>query len=278
VASLFFSAAFHEEPGMSEHSSHAHSEHHSHGHSDKPSDHPEADIHGMLAVGEQSVFLSHLPMFGHPHHDIQALLAAHFSQDGGDPQRAYAADRRSSGERTYTLEPERFCLPDLVEHAPGAECLCEFKGAVYRGHFERQGLKLLPDVTVTVDRVIHFRQFTPDDAPPAELTYILFGAGSEHFLAHLITRPPDFDQVISVRIAPGAITDDELIHGPTVTVPGRANDIGHRLKSGEQATVVVSGTVREIDLFVVTELYLEEGELSTAFSQQTTPEEQAANF
>jgi hypothetical protein len=269
-------AELEEEIRMSDHDSHSHGGDHAHG--GKPSDHPEADLHGMLVVGEVGVFLSHLPMFGHPHHDIQAILSAHFTRNGDDPQAEYAADRKQSGERIYTLEPEHFFLPDLVEHAPGEECLCEFQGSIYRGHFERGGTNFLPDVEVTVDRVIHFRQFKDEEAPLTELTYILFGADEEHFLAHMITRPPDFDQIISVQIAPGTIGEDELSLGPTVTVPGRENNIKQRLKAGEQATVLVAGMDRKMDLTVQTELYLEEGELGVTFSQETTPEERAADF
>ena len=28
------------------------------------------DVQGMMIVGGETVYLSHLPMFGHPHHDI----------------------------------------------------------------------------------------------------------------------------------------------------------------------------------------------------------------
>lgn len=35
-------------------------------------------------------------------------------------------------------------------------------------------------------------------ARPGYLQYILFGAGTDLFLAHLITKPPDFDQILPV--------------------------------------------------------------------------------
>jgi hypothetical protein len=42
----------------------------------------------------------------------------------------------------------------------------------------------------------------------AELEYLLFGKGNESFLAHLITRPPDFDQILSVKTGQ-KFTDEE---------------------------------------------------------------------
>jgi hypothetical protein len=263
---------------MSDHDAHAHPEHHGHGNEELPSDHPEADVHGMLVVGEKQVFLSHLPMFGHPHHDVQAILSAQFSRDGGDPKQEYADDRRGSGERVYTLEPRLFFLDSIAHHGPGEECMCVFQGNIYRGHFERQGTNILRDVTVTVNRVIQFRRFDPDASPLPELAYILFGAGDECFLGHLVTRPPDFDQVLSIQLVSGAISDEKFRRGPIITVPGRANDIRQRLKAGEQVSVKLDGTTAPIAVTVERELYLEEGELGVRFSQEPTAEELAAGF
>src|SRR5215203_5220104 len=109
-------------------------------HHDHLGDHPEADLHGMLLVGEDTLYLSHFPMFGHPHHNVQAILEIILT-DGPNgastPQTVYASDRRTSGERLYSLVPEPFFLAALVPTAPGEPCLCQFTADVYRGHFER---------------------------------------------------------------------------------------------------------------------------------------------
>jgi hypothetical protein len=257
-----------------------HGDHHAHAHGGQTAmeeaAHPEADVHGMLMVGEEAVFLSHLPMFGHDHHDVQAILAVHLSDGAGDPQAAYADDRRRTGEGIYTLEPRHFFLPHIVEPEPGQECLCEITGDIYRGHFERGGIDILPNVTATIDQVVHFRRFDPHAVPLPHLTYLLFGAGDELFLAHLITRPPDFDQVVSVAIG-GALPAAELRQGPTLAVPGRANRIGERLQPGERVAAVLEGGAA-IAIEVGREFYLEEGELGLAFSQEQTREEKAAGF
>ena len=59
----------------------------------------------MLIVGEQTVFLSHLPMFGSPH-DYQVILEAGFAKPGGNPQADYFNDRKRTGTKQYTLEPD----------------------------------------------------------------------------------------------------------------------------------------------------------------------------
>ncbi len=259
-------------------SSESHTHHHDHHQGGQLADHPDADMHGMLVVGDQTVYLSHLPMFGHPHHDVQAILEVHLSGDGDDPQATYVEDRRGSGERVYTLAPERFFLRHLVTPEPGRECLCEFTGKLYRGHFERGGTPLLSKVTITVDHVVHFRQFDPRADAPENLEYVLFGKGDERFLAHLITRPPDFDQVLSVRASGQNFSDDDLQQGPTLFIPGRANRASDRLKPGERITAMVRGASGQVELEIGTEVYFEEGELGATFSQRQTMEEKRAGF
>lgn len=261
---------------MSGSGSHAH--HHDHHHGGQLADHPEADVHGMLVVGEQTVYLSHLPMFGHPHHDVQAILEARFTGEGSDPQAAYAEDRRTSGVRMYTLKPELFFLQHLVTPEPGQECLCEFSGELYRGHFERDGSTPLFEVTVFIDHVVHFRQFDPQADKPVVQHYILFGKGDECFLAHLITQPPDFDQVVSARLSGEKLSDDDLRQGPTLFFPRRANDATNRLRPGERVSAEVAGGSRLLQLEIGTELYFEEGELGETFSQNQTPNEKQAGF
>ncbi len=56
------------------------------------------DVHGMMIVGGETVYLSHLPMFGHPHHDIQAILEATLAGEGGDPRSVYVDDRERMGD------------------------------------------------------------------------------------------------------------------------------------------------------------------------------------
>src|SRR5262249_32526344 len=91
-----------------------------------------ASVHGMLVVGEQTVFLSHLPLF-HPPHNYQVILEATFSKPGSDPQTDYFNDRKRTGTKIYTIEPDPFVLPRLAAGDP----LRSFKANVYRGHFER---------------------------------------------------------------------------------------------------------------------------------------------
>ena len=119
--------------------------------------------HGMLLVGQQTAFLSHLPLFANPH-DYQVILEVTFAKPGSDPQADYFNDRKRSGTKIYTIEPDRFVLPELNAATP----LRSFTTNIYRGHFERfpterakEAARIGEAVNVTVTRVIHFRKFDP---------------------------------------------------------------------------------------------------------------------
>ena len=232
---------------------------------------PSFGSHGQLLVGEGPIYLSHLPMFmfdpaDHPH-NFQVVLEVTF---GDGPQAAYLADRRQPGERIYTLKPQSFDMVDLVAPEGDRPLLRSFTGDIFRGHFERGGTSLVRNVPVEVVTVVYFQEFQRD-APRSDLEYLLFGTKDQAFAAHVITRPPDFDQVLSVRIAGGDIDDARLRQGVRVAFPGRANTIGERLRPGEQVAGELRGVdaAQTIEVEPLTELYVEEGELAADMSDMS---------
>ena len=247
----------------------------------------EPNTHNMLIVGREAVFLSHLPMFNEranvSPHRYQVILEAAFSKPGGDPQAVYSDDRRRNpAVKIYTLNPDEFVLPHL--HAAGGGAPVKTFGAkIFRGHLEKPGNRVIADgVTVNVRNVVHFREFDPAASSPAKLEYILFGRGGEMFLAHFITRPPDFDQVLSVSAPGGGFTDEELAKGLRVTFD-RPNTIARRLLTGQESDAEVrdpAGTVAplKVRFKAGTEFYLEEGELRVPANFTPTAAERKAGF
>jgi hypothetical protein len=226
-------------------------------------------VHGMLIVGEQTVFLSHLPMFGSPH-DYQVILEVAFAKAGADPQADYFNDRKRSSTKIYTLEPERFVLTRLAAATP----LHQFKANIYRGHFERfptqrakEAARIAQNVDVNVTRVIHFRKFDPTVEKPAQLEYLLFGKGDEHFLAHVITKPPDFDHIVSVKALNHEFTAEALNQGVPIIFPGQTNSVSKRIHGAEPVTGQITGTggtlPKTVQLQPGIEFYFEEDELAS---------------
>lgn len=235
--------------------------------------------HGMLAVGEETVYLSHLPMFTDPTHHFQVILEVTLARDGDDPHAAYLADRRRSGAAIYSVRPGAFDITCLQPDHP--RCITSFPGSLFRNHFERPGNEeILPGLTFNVAQVVAFRELPAPGAPRGMLEYLLYGVGPDLFLSHAITREPDFDQTLAVRVAGDGPPAHELREGLSLVIWGRTNAIKNRLQGGERVTGLVlggSGT-REVELDVLTEIYVEEGELRDPHTFDPTPAEIAAGM
>lgn len=240
---------------------------HSMHHMEESEDH---GVHGMLLFGEETLYLSHLPMFM-PKHGYQVILEVTLDHGQDDAHAVYRADRQESGQRFYTFVPEAFSLQRL--NAAGENALRSFEGTVHRGHFEKGGHAILSDVTANVVNVIHFRRFDPDAEAPTELQYLLFGHDGELYMAHLINRAPDFDQILPVTSISHNLSEASLRNGVRLSIPGRENGIQTRLRGGEATAARIEVTVE-----TAAELYLEEGELSAPATFGTTAEEEDAGF
>ncbi len=145
-------------------------------------------IHGMLGVGSETIYLSHLPMF-HAPHNYQLIFEASLPALDADHLRLLYAQAKD----IVTVVPtERWVLPEVIK--PGAK----FKADIYAGHFERGGTRVRSNVPVTVARIVHFRRFEAAAAPDPTL-WLAFGRGNERFLAHRIEGAPDFDQIVQVE-------------------------------------------------------------------------------
>jgi hypothetical protein len=112
-------------------------------------------------------------------------------------------------DNLYTVKPEEFSIVDLLPDDSGKPALATFKADVVKGHFERGGDVIAGGATVRVDDVIHFEELGRADKAD-DLRYILFGTEQQFFLAHWITRPPDFDQALSVKVTGHQFTKDEI--------------------------------------------------------------------
>jgi hypothetical protein len=250
--------------------------------------------HNMLVVGGKTVFLSHLPMFDGlsedksdytSMHRYQVILEARFTRNGKDVTDIYTRDREANaGIKMYTLQPARFVLARLFTQNTGAPAVKSFRAIIFRDHLERDGetIQGLEDVVVNVNKVVHARKFDPLQDKPPQLEYFLFGKGEDLFLAHLITKPPDFDQIVGVKTVGHRFTDEELGRGVRVLLPERSNTAAQRIKENEQAKAQfqVANTSQALDLPLQagTEYYFEEGELAMPAVFSQTAEEKKSGF
>jgi hypothetical protein len=219
----------------------------------------EPGLHGMLVLGSQTLYASHLPMFMDQHR-YQGIWEVSFGEEGDAVYRAERA-RPENAKLIFTLEPaEEFLLPELTRTRKS------FRANIYRGHFERPGHeRILENIKVTVRRQVHWHPFRNSHERPEPLTYLLFGKGDELFLAHWISLAPNYDQIVSVTPSTSL---GEIPEGAQLVLPKRGDD--DALRAGESVSgvmIVESGPeqpfmVKPVDLKVGSVIYLEKGELA----------------
>ncbi len=204
----------------------------------------EPCIHGMRIVGENAVYLSHMGLFNKQCHRYQGLFEV--SLEGpNNPQQIYLnAQRKDVQQNEYTIEPtEEFILPSFA-----AAEKTSFRANLYRGQYERSATRpqmLAKNVNVRLKRVVFFRPFQRGARQPAFSEYLLFGNGTEQLAAHLITAPPDFDQVVALK-TPLPLTDTELAKAIRIVLPNRPTpdpgaNLSQALKPGSKPAVQVDG-------------------------------------
>lgn len=205
-------------------------------HADAPS------THGMLVVGKEKIYFSHLPMFHQPH-DYQGIYEATL------PAAATAAYKKSLGEfpeeKVYTIVPEQFDLAAM------SKAQKPFKAQLFRGHFERGGTPITAQVTVSM-KTLHFEKLDAKAKEASQAKAILFGMGKDLFLAHKIGGKPDFDQILSVSgQAPGGAKQ-------LVELPEHAAK--KPLQGSGKLQIKFAGKTAELER--LGEIYLEFGDLS----------------
>lgn len=208
------------------------SQQHDHNIQDEPS------THGMAIFGRDKIYASHLPMFRSPH-NYQIILELIF--DERTKQQFINDQLRHPEHATYTIEPEVFVLPDMIANPR------VFKASIYRGHFERGGIKIAETNTVKIKEVIYFKKFDPNAIKPKSSDFILFGNKTEQFAVHSISKAPDFDQILQIKTGERLDTHKILSFDENDNAP-----IG---VSGNTIDVNFNGRKLKVDL--LKQLYLE---------------------
>jgi hypothetical protein len=242
------------------------------------------DTHNMFVVGERNTYLSHLPMF-EGNHVFQLILKANLKGTADNPQEIYTDDRRKNPKtKMYTFGPDpekQFILEELFTPDPQHPKRSSFEGTLFRGHLERKPHEpILPNITIEVARIIHVRTL-PQPTKPQNLEYLLFGEGQELFLSHLISRPPDFDQILSVQVTGHEFTGEQLESGVHIVIPERKNTATDRIHESEKVVGRIQNSgpaVPQISFQATVEFYFEEGELFKPPVFDRTPEEIKAGF
>jgi hypothetical protein len=195
----------------------------------------KASTHGMFIFGTSKIYASHLPMFRTPH-NYQIILELVLDTKA---QQKFITDQKQNPQyTTYTIEPEKFVLPDMVAKKG------TFKANLYRGHFERGGIKIADSITIKIVEVVYFKKFDANAAKQTEANFIVFGNSKEQFAIHQISNKPDFEQILQVKI--------KLSKLETISFSTNNNAMG---VSSNTITVKMNG--KNADVILLKQLYLE---------------------
>ncbi|WP_433716260.1 hypothetical protein ACQP2U_21235 [Nocardia sp. CA-084685] len=236
---------------------------------------PTVGTHGMVVFGTGTdCFFSHRPMFFSPF-DFQVLVDVELDERGS---RALGADRRTGFRGGHAFEPADLSLAELDPRADSPRTT--FQGNLIRGHLDRRGIVIARDVVATVRNVVSFTQLDPHPVRTAELlTHLCFGRAGKMYVAHRIGRRPSFDQIVSVRLIPGTVTDlvgaplsvdvTELVFDQAQPIIlGQRDFAGQRLRVGEIAVAAFHATDTAdgkqgflVDIAIERQLYLEVADL-----------------
>ena len=178
---------------------------------------PTYGEHGMaLFGGKDGLYASHLPMF-HAPHDYQVILQVHVADRATD---AALRERLDGKTALWTLAPEKFDLDRLAPQA--AQPLRRFKADLVEGHFEQGGKTQFAGATLVVDKVLLFRQLSPEAAVRDTARYMQIGSGKQRYLVKQIDSRPDYDHIVAYDAASGADAAMFSIPKPGIVQPSDA--------------------------------------------------------
>jgi hypothetical protein len=222
-------------------------------------------IHGMRIVGEKSIYLSHMPLFNSQCHSYQAILEVVFKGDG-NPQAKYLLDQAKSPiQNEYTIEPiEHFLLPKI-----GSGEVKSFKANIHRGQYERntEPQLIASNITVAIKNVVYFQQLavTADSHDSNFMQYLLFGDLNEKYLSHLITKPPDFDQILSSKVSLNSSDNISTLRAVKLVISGRkimkSSKLKQALKPHDEVISLINGKGKPVKIKVGEEYFLETDDL-----------------
>ncbi len=231
---------------------------------------PHGGSHGQLLLGRESLYLYHLPLFmtaprEHPH-NFQVILEVEFGSTEGAAGATYMEDRGRHAEALYSAVPDLFDQTSLVLDYPGHSPLRALPVSVVRGHFERPPFeRIIDETSLDITRVVHFREFVAGGEKLEPLSYLLFGRGGELFMAHLLSAPPDFDQILEVELAGGDLPAEAESGGLYLSFSGVANEVADRLRNGDSFGCRFDSGAPDppqMELRVAREVYCEVGEVA----------------
>ena len=200
---------------------------------------PESDLptqdhamrHVFVIVGEETLFLCHMINLYTEGHNWELVLRITLEEEA----RKTILQDRDGTEAHFLANPRKrtFSHPDLIRRSLARPGPYVFQADVWkgRGTLPRpadpdhnwlpwdDARRLLRDVPVTVDAVVHHRHVNLNQTGQKFEQYFLFGAGAEAHIYHSPTREPDYDHIATLVRSPAWLKPEQVESGVMVSVP-----------------------------------------------------------
>lgn len=163
-------------------------------------------LHGFVTGGRKGsrFFMSHTPVIADPRHSYQVILQGSLTT----PQhvQAYEAIRSSSyGDRRVQIFHGHTSLPDIRDGI--TKILPEASFSYYPDLAHPDDGVDIPgleeNIPVSIDKVLHFHAFDPDDdSGDGSIRYLAYGDMDDVFIDHFMNKAPSFHSVAKLASAP----------------------------------------------------------------------------
>jgi hypothetical protein len=176
--------------------------------------------HAWVLLGTETLFLTHQIMAFMQGHNYEVVLEVEIPDEiRGDVMR----NRAETGATHFiaTAEGDEHVLPALKsgDRTSFRADVWDFFPQKWGDHWPWTQPPMHDGFTVTVKRVVHYRQMDLNLTGRRFEEYLLFGKGDEAHVYHSVLREPDYDHVASLRDVPEWITAEQLQSSVMVSAP-----------------------------------------------------------
>lgn len=151
-------------------------------------------IHGMVLMKKYSkIFAYHMPLFRKPH-DVQLLYKLSVSD--------VALLHLVRDNDMVTIKPKPFNLERLIR---GEKFVVE--ADVYIGHFERDGILVYKDKTISFSKQLYMRKLDEIEPSSNKQVYdtVSYDKNYKIFI-HRLQQPPTYDHLIHIDVNASCLT------------------------------------------------------------------------
>ena len=182
------------------------------------------DIHGFVIMGNRSLFLEHIPMFNMENHEYQCILRASLPSDAMQTINDQRQKNPNIPLVLANLSTDLYILPEV---ASGHRTSFEGEILIWEMDDPEKNPRLIPQVPVTIEHVVHYRHFAMQMSHPSSLSYLLFGREDEVFLSHYMNKSPDFMHLLQLVEQPSWLSPVQAEASVLINFPKMSSEISN---------------------------------------------------